>query len=249
MDNASEPETRRPHLVTLEDPIEEYYARYPGTKTPVPPTHLAQWGLDYTPRQIGRQKDTASLADGLRDALRQTPSVVYIGEVRDPREWEEILKFAGTGHLVVATAHAGSLVESMAKIFEGTGTRNAAQRAQIAERILGLIHIRSGEVRLQRNPAGEVLLPAVWRRSPKGISNLVTDGLSSITPNNPNDSGSAGCSSFGRLWFARNLKPRNSKVCGGMGYCAGCTDRGRGCRLTIGDRVERLAIEWDLEGI
>ncbi len=197
---------RRPHLLTFEDPIERWlFQRENGEAS----SQLAlASGVEYTPREKG--VDTQSLTDALEDALRQTPSVFYIGEIREERDWPELLRFAGTGHLVIATAHAGSLIEAMARIFRGIGAETPAARGQIAQRIQAVIHQRKFD--LQRVVPGtdlpspfDVLLPALWRQTPAGVAALVSDGLSSVLPNAPNALDEETTSSFGRRWFARKL--------------------------------------------
>src|SRR5207244_2650673 len=51
----------------------------------------------------------------------------------------------------------------------------------------------------------EVLVPALWRNTPGGLSSLVSDYLSSLLPHYPKERESPAESSLGRRWFARNL--------------------------------------------
>ncbi len=200
---------RRPHLVTFEDPIERYFAEPvrsvkelraaaadPSRLPPrdkckelvqalrkirnIPKATLARWwGIDYTPRQKG--KDVHDLKQAFADALRQTPSVFYIGEVRDPTDWPAILEFAGTGHLVVTTAHAGSLLEAVSKILSAVGARTPAERRQWASKVLSVVHLRS--IPKDQAAGRELLLPAVWRQTPQGLAHLTADGLGALVPN------------------------------------------------------------------
>jgi hypothetical protein len=198
---------RRPHLVTFEDPIERFFAEamrpddvrkavhcakpskgsfdpdeYQKFMNRVPKTVLARWyGIDYTPRERGT--DVHDLGQAFADALRQTPAVFYIGEVRDPADWPAILAFAGTGHLVITTAHAGSLLESMTKILAAVGARTPADRRQWASKILAAVHLRS----FSKKEAGgrDLLLPAVWRGTAQGLASLSADGLGALVPNYP----------------------------------------------------------------
>jgi hypothetical protein len=190
---------RWPHLVTFEDPIEKRLF-------PTSAEALAR-GIEYTPRQKGIDVDT--LKDALEDALRQTPAVFYVGEVRAEDDWKELLSFAGTGHLVVATAHAASLVEAMERIFRGVGAETAAKRGQIAQRILAVIHQRAILPHLTE-PLSilprdfKILLPAIWRRTPAGIAALISDGLASVLPHTPREGQDINrISAFGRRWFAK----------------------------------------------
>jgi hypothetical protein len=178
---------RRSHLITYEDPVEEYYIRNPATPT----TPLALKDLekllealhvDYTPRE--KNEDATTLQAVLKDALRQTPTVLFIGETRDREDWKELLQFAGSGHLVVTTSHAGSVVEAMNGIFRDTETKTPAQRSEVARRILSIIHIRSLTVSSPTPGSSSIraLLPALWKRTPQSVNNLIADGLASILP-------------------------------------------------------------------
>ena len=57
-------------------------------------------------RQIGR--DVRDFATGLRDALREDPDILLIGEMRDPESIGLALTAAETGHLVLASLHSRS---------------------------------------------------------------------------------------------------------------------------------------------
>ncbi|MDD0814603.1 PilT/PilU family type 4a pilus ATPase [Curvibacter sp. HBC28] len=79
------------HIVTVEDPVEF--------------VHPSQASL-VTHREIG--VDTQSWHHALKNALRQAPDVILIGEIRDTETMEQALSFAETGHLCLATLHATS---------------------------------------------------------------------------------------------------------------------------------------------
>lgn len=189
---------RRRHLVTFEDPIERFFAAPPAKTTypwaaVEPPTKCDK--RDYTPRE--KKRDAGLLQDALNDALRQTPALFFVGETREKAEWKVLLDFAATGHLIVTTAHAGSLVEAMHKIFEARRVKTPADRSEIASKLLGLIHVKSGDLPLEAATNGQpaanekseekpdstnVLFPALWRRSTRGIASLTSDGLASLLP-------------------------------------------------------------------
>lgn len=183
------PKGRRPHLVTLEDPIDEWYSKTPE--------EAAASGIDYTPRQIG--VDVADIETGFNDALRQKPSVLFVGEVRRREDWRSILNFAGTGHLIVTTSHAGSLIEAMENLFQAVDAHTPAQMNFVAQRLLAMIH-------LEPITLGErkVVLPTVWRRTAEGLSGLTAAGLSSIIPKGsaaPADTDSCiGRAFFSTMW-------------------------------------------------
>ncbi len=204
------PEPRRPHLVTFEDPIEQFFDGEDDNSKCHSEKARNLFGIDYTPREKG--KDVHDLAGLFRDALRQTPAVVFVGEVREEADWKEVLEFAGTGHLVVTTAHAGSLLETMIKLFAAVKAKTPADRRRFAERIFGVVHMRSAGLVEKRT----LLLPALWRRSEAGLSNLVAVGLGAIVPDLPGEStvlpGSADkllvpshTSVVSRRWFAQQL--------------------------------------------
>ena len=92
---------RAVHIVTLEDPVEYLH-----------PSQRAR----VTQREIGC--DTGGFAQALRSALRQDPDVIVIGELRDLTTIRLALEAASTGHLVLATLHAGSAAASIDRLVE-----------------------------------------------------------------------------------------------------------------------------------
>src|SRR5262249_51454591 len=77
------------HIITIEDPIEYIYE---------PQNCL------FSQRELGI--DTYSYGVALKNALRQSPDVIVIGEIRDRETMENALLFCETGHLCIATLHA-----------------------------------------------------------------------------------------------------------------------------------------------
>jgi len=219
---------RRPHLVTLEDPIEQFY--HENKNGPAPPEWSQFRGLDYTPRDL--EIDTKDIETALmRDALRQTPSVVYIGAIRNDQDWKSVVEFGGTGHLVVTTSHAGSLVESIDRILSASKKESeveAKKRGQVIEKILAVVHLRADKIGDQR-----VILPALWRHTPTGVASFVNDGLGALLPHNPSvEMGQRieDVSCLGRYWFATRLL-------------------NEGVPENIAKEVKDKAMFWDLEGI
>ncbi len=88
------------HIVTVEDPI-EYIHKHNGCIV--------------TQRDVGI--DTYSFGMALKNALRQRPDVVLIGEVRDRETMEHALHFSETGHLCVATMHAGNTSQALERML------------------------------------------------------------------------------------------------------------------------------------
>jgi len=88
------------HIVTVEDPVEYVHSSISSL---------------VTHREIGI--DTHSWHQALKNALRQVPDVILIGEIRDTETMEQALSFAETGHLCLATLHATSTSRSFDRIL------------------------------------------------------------------------------------------------------------------------------------
>lgn len=185
---------RKPHLVTVEDPIESWFLKVPDENDEG--DFATTWPIDYTPREL--RNDVTSVRQALLDALRQSPAAVFISEIRNDEGWKDMIDFAGTGHLIFATGHAGSLTEAMGKILKAHNVRTPADRAVIVERILALIHIKL-EIIGPKNTAA--LMVALWRREGAGKQAFISDGLSALAPQAETEV----MSSFGRHWFAKTL--------------------------------------------
>lgn len=202
---------RAPHLVTFEDPIESWpiqlenassdlaltpsdiaasNARSQALPLPFPVSQFL--GFNFTPRQRGR--DVPDLKNALLQAKRQTPTCFYIGELREAKDWKHVLEFAGSGHLVVGTTHAGSLVEMIARIFRAVRAKTPGDRRSVAANLLACIHLEmrdivpdqpdspSGSQKISDLPSKRLVMPSLWLRTGVSLSGLVADGLSSIIP-------------------------------------------------------------------
>lgn len=207
---------RRPHLLTLEDPIEaRLYASDPESYERFFDTAQEERLIDYTPRDR-KEEDFASISDALlKDALRQTPTVVYVGEVRASEDWKAILEFAGTGHLIITTSHSGSVTETLGKMFDALGAKQPEEIGRIAQRILGVVH--QGTIELEHNGTNpSALIPTMWRQTSSGIASLVSEGLASVLPHFPEAKCERNRSSLGRRWFVsmllRDLKDREKDL-------------------------------------
>jgi twitching motility protein PilU len=132
------------HILTVEDPIEYTYR---NRKSVV------------NQREIG--PDTASLQVALKNALRQAPDVILIGEIRDRETMSAAIAYAQSGHLVLATMHANNSYHALNRILSFypvevrptmLGDLSAALRAIVSQRLL---RTQLGNARV---PAMEVLL-------------------------------------------------------------------------------------------
>ncbi len=92
--------TRRKHIITLENPIEFLHRDVNGS---------------ITQREIGTDTDT--FERGLTSALREDPDVIMIGEMRDTTTIDTAIKAAETGHLVLSTLHTTNAVQTVSRII------------------------------------------------------------------------------------------------------------------------------------
>lgn len=99
IDYLNETECRR--IITIEDPIE--FVHY-NRKCLI------------SQREVGI--DTRSFAAALRQALRQDPNVILVGEMRDLETFTAVLTAAETGHLILSTAHAPSASQTIDRIMD-----------------------------------------------------------------------------------------------------------------------------------
>ena len=91
---------RSGHILTVEDPI-EFIFRHKKSLV--------------NQREIGL--DTHSWNDALRNAMRQAPDCILIGEIRDQNTMSLALAYAQTGHLCLATLHANNSYHALNRIF------------------------------------------------------------------------------------------------------------------------------------
>ncbi|SFL97722.1 type IV pilus twitching motility protein PilT [Rugamonas rubra] len=116
--------TRNAHIITIEEPIEYQLGRR---------------------QSIISQKevptDTASFSAGLREALRQKPDILMVGEIRDFDTADTVLHAGESGHLVLATMHTSSAMSAVTKLLAFFSPEQRAQRAAtLANALLGIIY-------------------------------------------------------------------------------------------------------------
>lgn len=87
------------HIITIEDPIEYFHNHKKSV---------------VTQREVG--VDTESYALALKNALRQRPDVIMVGEIRDREVMEQALISSETGHLCLATLHANNAYQAIERI-------------------------------------------------------------------------------------------------------------------------------------
>jgi len=113
----------RIHIITIEDPIEYLH-----------PNKLAV----VNQREVGA--DTHSFKDALKYILRQDPDVVLVGEMRDLETIEAALTISETGHLVFATLHTNTAVQTINRVIDVFSPHQQSQvRAQLSFVLEGVI--------------------------------------------------------------------------------------------------------------
>jgi twitching motility protein PilT len=149
-------ETRAAHIVTIEDPIE----------------FLMRDKMCFiTQREIGL--DTTDYGTALKNAMRQDPDIILIGEMRSSDTMLTALSAAETGHLVFSTLHANSAYEAIARIIDSFAVEVRPQvRKQLSDALQAvtfqrLIPTKNGEGRI---PAMEILI-----KTPR-IKDLIAEG-------------------------------------------------------------------------
>jgi twitching motility protein PilU len=93
-------ENKHGHILTIEDPIEFVH------------THKKSV-VDQ--REVGL--DTRSYEEALKNALREAPDVIVIGEIRDRETMRHAIHFAETGHVCLSTLHANNANQTMERII------------------------------------------------------------------------------------------------------------------------------------
>lgn len=143
------------HILTVEDPIEFIHEHKKSV-------------VDQ--REVGM--DTHSYTDALKNALREAPDVIVIGEIRDRETMRHAIHFSETGHLCLSTLHANNANQALERIvnfFPDTAHHGLYMdislhlKAVISQRLL--IGMNN-----KRVPAVEVMLNSPY------ISDLIEDG-------------------------------------------------------------------------
>ena len=140
--------TRPLHIITIEDPIEFIH----------PPKKAV-----LTQRQVG--KHVATFEHALRSALRESPDVVLVGELRDLETIQLALSAAETGVLVFGTLHTGSAAKSIGRIIDAFPDTQADQirgvlsvivRAVVSQRVKpGMVMMYHAQEKIVNTPGSE----------------------------------------------------------------------------------------------
>jgi twitching motility protein PilT len=181
--------TRNSHIITLEEPIEyELEGRMSIVSQREVPT------------------DTPSFAAGLREALRQKPDVIMVGEIRDPDTAETALQAGESGHLVLATMHTGSAVGTLTRLLSFFPSEHRERyAASLANSLIGVVcqclvptqdgenFVLASELLFNNNqqisslltdPAKLPLIGDLMKRKHDNMSRLLNEHLASLVAKN-----------------------------------------------------------------
>lgn len=110
------------HIVTLEDPIEFLFENKLSL---------------FSQREI--RLDSDNFSTGLRAALRQSPDVLFLGEIRDAETAITALHAAETGHLVISTLHSSSVVDTLDRFSHLLSSESSGALNLLASQLVGII--------------------------------------------------------------------------------------------------------------
>ena len=162
---------RTGHILTLEDPIEFVFKNKRSI---------------VNQRQIGT--DTADLRTALKNALRQAPDCILIGEIRDVETMGAAIAYAQSGHLVLATMHANSASHALNRIVSFYSPENrrvllsdlsTTLRAVVSQRLLRSLdggRVPAVEVLLNNNHMSELIEQGRISEIKEAMANSMTAG-------------------------------------------------------------------------
>lgn len=136
-------ETQTGHILTIEDPI-EFMHRHKKSLV--------------NQREVGF--DTHGFHNALKNAMREAPDVILIGEILDATTMEAAISFAETGHLCLATLHSNNADQTLERIlnfFPGSAHKNILMNLALNLRAVISLRLVVG-VDGRRLPATEILI-------------------------------------------------------------------------------------------
>ena len=147
--------TRPVHVITIEDPMEFLFTDNTAS--------ISQ-------REVGT--DTTDFTEALRNAVRQDPDVIMVGEMRDRETISTVITAAETGHLVFSTLHTNSAAQTIDRILDSFPSDQQAQvRAQLGQVIKGVVSMQL----VERAEGGRIAALEIMKGSPK-IAKMVEAG-------------------------------------------------------------------------
>lgn len=138
------------HIITLEDPIEYIYQN---------------------DKSLIQQREIADFGQAIDSLLRQDPDIILLGELRNKLSIQAALTAAETGHLVFATLHTNSAVQSINRIIDVfEGNSRDFIRSQLSNCLKAIISQRLISHNNERKAIFEILI------NTPAISNLINEG-------------------------------------------------------------------------
>lgn len=169
------------HIVSIEDPIEYVHAHKQSIMTQ---------------RELG--SDTRSYEQALASAMREAPDVIMIGEIRDAATMRYAMHFAETGHLCLATLHAGNAAQTIERIV------NFFPR-EVQPRLLQDLSLELRAIVAQRLVPGKDgrRVPAVeYMLNTPGVAELIRRGDTGELKQHMNKPSTTGTQSFDQALLA-----------------------------------------------
>jgi len=115
--------SRAVHAITVEEPV-EYVHEHQGSIV----------------EQVEIPLDCPTFADAIRSALRQSPDVLLVGEMRDGETMAAALTAAETGHLVLASVHAYTAPQAIHRVMDAfPSTQQEQVRRQLAATLAAIV--------------------------------------------------------------------------------------------------------------
>ena len=143
-------QTQAKHIITLEDPIEFIYQN---------------------DKSLIQQRELNHFGNAIDSILRQDPDIILLGELRNQHTIQAALTIAETGHLVLATLHTSSAIQTINRIIDlfDEGSR-AVIRNQLSNSLKAIICQKLVPYNESRKAIYEVLI------NTSAVSNLISEG-------------------------------------------------------------------------
>jgi twitching motility protein PilT len=142
-------------IVTIEDPVEFVFS---GKQSEI------------IQREVG--VDVESYSTGLREALRQNPDVIVVGEIRNAETAMVALQAAETGHLVIGSMHARSVVETVTRFVLLAAERGPEEIRYVLGTAMRMI---ANQRLLRKRQGGRVVVREICVHAPK-VESVILSG-------------------------------------------------------------------------
>jgi twitching motility protein PilU len=159
------------HILTIEDPIEYVFTNRRSI---------------INQREVG--SDTAALNIGLKNALRQAPDVIMIGEIRDRETMTAAIAYAQSGHLCLATLHASNSYQALNRVLSFypvevrptlLGDLASALKSIVSQRLMRSVdgsRIPAVEVMLNTKLVAELIEKSDFTGVKEAMDNSIAEG-------------------------------------------------------------------------